>query len=300
MMWRKPFRQLVIILPLLLVYQQSMAGGPWTQPKHKGIFIANVSPNIYSTISGKSGGIALNRRVTDLTTQFYVEYGIINSLTLIANLPLKYERTGNSVRSGGDFAQTLPASWVFGVGNASVELKVKAFHKNRFASAVSFGVETPSPWYENATGLRMGYDCWSLLPTIHLGGGITERLYVQGSATFAVRTNNYSHEWRAAAEIGYRLKKKPLWLAFLLQAKQSIRNGSRNDANILTSNNLQTGLYLNDEGYWAWAFKMAYNINNRLGINVALAGGITTTYIARTPAISAGVFYDWSKPKGKG
>jgi len=67
--------------------------------------------------------------------------------------------------------------------------------------------------------------------------------------------------------------KSLFWIAILLDARQSINNGSRNDADPGLSNNLQTGLYLNDQQYFAWAFKFSYNINKRLGINLYLGGG---------------------------
>jgi len=56
-------------------------------------------------------------------------------------------------------------------------------------------------------------------------------------AAYAFRTNDYSDEWRAALELGYKLK-KPFWIAILLDARQSINNGSRNDADPGLSNNL--------------------------------------------------------------
>ncbi|MDZ4846566.1 MAG: hypothetical protein SH857_13585 [Chitinophagales bacterium] len=287
---------LLLVLCLCFGYQSANAGGPWTPQKHKGIFIASVSPNIYKNISGDSGGLALQRRVSDITTQFYVEYGITNKLALTANFPLKYVQTGRSIEGSDDFNDTLPAGRMAGYGNPEAELKYQFVNK-KIILAGACKVEAPVTQYNNSNALRTGYDTWSFIPTVYMGHSFSSRLYIQGMAAFAFRINDYSDEWRAAVEVGYKLK-RPFWIALFLQARQSINNGSRNDADLLTSNNLHTGLYMNDQQYFAWEFKFSYAFNPRLGINWALAGGLTTRYIARTPAFSFGVYYNWAEKKG--
>jgi len=47
----------------------------------------------------------------------------------------------------------------------------------------------------------------------------------------------------------------------------------------------------------AWSFKLTHELNDNWGWNTAFAGGIRTELIARTPVISAGFYYKWTKPE---
>ena len=289
-------KTILILFYGLLALRFALAGGPWTPWKHKGIFIGSVSPVVYRTISDNNGGLTLHRRVSDIAVQIYGEYGITDELAVVLNWPFKYVRTGTTVLNDGELNDTLPSGRMICRGNIEMELKYKFYQKNKLVITGGLKGEAPTTKYREETGLRTGYECWSVIPTIHLGVGISERIYTQFMGAFAFRTNDYSDEWRAAVEVGYKLK-KPFWIAVLVQARQSLKNGSRDDADLSLSNNLHTGLYLNDEQYYAWAFKFSYNINERLGVNWSLGGGIKTLYIARTPAFSFGIFYDWQQDK---
>jgi len=174
------FNKLLRIFLTLFILQFTIApgyaGGHWTPMKHKGIFISSVSPIIYSTLSDQSGGISLHRRVSDITLQLYSEYGITNNPAVVLNWPFKYVQTGSSIRSGGD-SVTLPSGRMICLGNASMELKYKFYQKNKVILTGGIKSEAPTSKYRNETGLRTGYDCWSIIPTAHVGFGYSERLY---------------------------------------------------------------------------------------------------------------------------
>ena len=277
----------------------AIAGGPWTPVKGAGTFIPSVSPNIYSTISGRNQRIDLNRRVSDVSFQFYTEYGITDNFALVANVPFKYVRTSKKILQSDFFPDTLVNGGLFSLGNIEFELKYKVVDVDGFTMAVGFQTMLPVNSTNAAAGLRTGYNTWGFMPRLHIGTGFSDRFYGQYMGGFNWRNNNYSDEWYASVEFGGKSKDHKFFYAILVQAKQSLNNGSRNDANIFLTNSLHTGLYMNDEEYWAWSFKFANQLSDKLLINYSIGGGIVTRYIARTPAFTVGVIYNWDGKEPK-
>ena len=273
---------------------RTMAGGPWTQKKGEGIQIVGLSEVIYQSMSSSTGGgLSLPRRVTDISLQYYAEYGIVNRLTVIGNLNVKYVGTSKKVFITNDFSSFLPSEKQFGLGNSSIGLKGLIIDKKVLFSA-SFTTEFPSVGDKTAEGIRTGYDDWSFIPQLHFGSGFSNGIYffVEGGFVFHL---NLSDEWRLNSEIGYQLKKRPLLLALNLSAKQSLKNRT-----VIESDNYkQTGLYLNDEEFIAWSFKFVQELGDQMGFNYAFAGGFTTELIARTPVISVGFYHKFDGSKSK-
>ncbi len=275
---------LIFIMAHALVY----AGGPWTQKKGEGILIIGVSPVIYSTISGPGEGSAdLPRRISEITTQAYVEYGIIDRLTLIGNLPLKYVGSASKLQETDDFVTNLPHGKLFGLSNSTLAAKYNITNQ-KFLFAASLGIEFPSIGDKLSRGLRTGYEAFTFIPMIHLGQGFSNGIYFFVEGGYGVR-NKLSDEWRLSTELGYSFK-KPLIMALSLNVKESIKNRSSFDDN---ANYLHTGLYLNEQEYVSWSFKFIHEVNDHWGWNAALSGGFRTELIALTPVISGGFYYKW-------
>ena len=86
-------------LSLLFFFVSSIAfsQSPWTQKKGK--FYTQFSYSTisdYDTIFGDPEKTT-ERKVTDNTAQFYVEYGITDNLSLIVNVPYKMIKTGKLI-----------------------------------------------------------------------------------------------------------------------------------------------------------------------------------------------------------
>jgi hypothetical protein len=281
--------KLFFSLFITLIFFNSIlfAGGPWTQKQGEGIVLVGVSPVIYSSMSSNGAGrINLNRRVSDITTQTYVEYGIKDKLTFIGNLSLKYVGTSKKTFDSGDFLATLPSGKLFGLGNITASLKYNFVNKKVLFSG-SAGIETANLGSQPATGLRTGLEAWTFVPMLHFGQGFGNGIYYFVEAGYGAR-NKFSDDWRVTGEFGYQMR-KPLTLAVNISLKQSVKNRSPFDE----ANFRQTGLYLNNQEYMAWSFKFTHELNENWGWNTALAGGFRTEFIARTPVISAGFYYKW-------
>jgi hypothetical protein len=292
-------KKVVFLLAILtLITQYSFAGGPWTPTKNEGIIIGNISPVIYKNYSSSTGEtIDLRRRVTQVVTQGYFEMGMSNKLMLMGNLVLNYAGTSSTTFESDYFlglsqpSTLLPPGRVFGMGNSSIGMKYR-FNDNKILFAMSFQIEFPATTEKFMEGLRTGYNSWTFLPGIHLGQGYARGVYffVEGyfGAHVADNQKQISHEYRINAEVGYEFN-VPLTMAFAVHVKESLKNITRTD----NLNFQQTGLYLNNQEYITWEFKFMYDINENFGFNTALAGGFRTELIARTPVISAGMYFKW-------
>lgn len=278
-----------LAVALLLFSLNSFAGGPWVKEKNDGIIISSLSTVIYKSMSSSTGsGLTLPRRVSDISQQNYLEFGITNSLTLIANLELKYVGTSSKLYPTDDFGLSILSGKLFGIGNSSVGFKY-GITKEKFLFSLSYTTEFPNIGEKEALGLRTGAPTWGFVPGVHLGQGFDKRVYYFVEGYFVAR-NEWSHEWRVNAEVGYTFK-KPLTMALFLSARQSLNNANPED----NASFRQTGLFLNNQEFIAWNFKFMYDINDRMGLMTSLAGGFTTRLIARTPVISAGFYFQWKK-----
>jgi hypothetical protein len=269
--------------------QTAYAGGPWTPGQKKGLFISNFTPNIYSRISTFNGDTALNRLTYDMTWGFYGEYGIAEDFAIIGYVPLKIVGTTNNVKAG-DFDRTLDKGGIFSIGNTEWAFKYTFFKKGPHMAA-SMRIHTPIFNFDTATGLRTGYEAMAIGPFFHIGEGfLGGKMYAQLEGGYLYRTDDYSDEWYLSLEIGGNIKQK-VWLALLIQSRQSLLNGGF----VNPENNYQTGLYLNNEEYIAYSLKASYTINPKWGINLGIGGAVpgATVYIAATPAVTLGVAYNF-------
>lgn len=281
--------RLLLSVSIMLFALNTFAGGPWVKEKNNGILINSISTVIYKTMSSSTGsGINLPRRVSDISQQNYLEFGITNSLTMIANLELKYVGTSSKVFTTSDFNTVLPNDKLFGIGNSSIGFKY-GITKSKFLFSISYTTEFPNAGSNNVSGLRTGAPTWGFVPGVHLGQGFSKGVYYYVEGYFVAR-NKWSHEWRVNAEVGYTFK-RPLTMALFLSSKQSLGNKATND----DPNYIHTGLFLNNQEFIAWNFKFMHDINDKMGIMTSLAGGFTTRLIARTPVISGGFYFQWDK-----
>lgn len=280
-------KKLLLICLLFSLGFGAYAGGPWTQQKRHLLLISGVSPVIYSLTSRtESGRLMLPRRVIDISWQQYMEYGITNKLTLVANINLKYVGSSQMLRKESSFNENLAYGRLGGLGNSLIGLKY-GITKKKLLFSFSGNVETYALGVQKYLGLRTGYEDWGFIPGIHLGKSFKNNTYFFMEAYYVARTK-LSDEWRANAEFGYTFK-KPFIMAFNVSLKESLRNREVEDE----SNFEQTGLYLNNQEYLAWYVKFMYKKSEQFGVVASLSGGIRTERIALTPVISLGIQYKW-------
>ena len=60
---------------------------------------------------------------------------------------------------------------------------------------------------------------------------------------------------------------------------------------VLPSENLNTGLYVNNQSYAAFGLKLIGEVNANFGANVAFGGAFAGRNVAQAPAISFGLYH---------
>ena len=277
---------------LMLAAYSSQAGGPWVLAKKKGFFQiqATIPIGSYSRLFHRDGiasDIHLHRGVTDTHLQAYLEYGLTNKLTIVTTLPFKYVETSSDLNSGGnsDFNEALNAGSLSGIGNASFALKHQVINK-KWVGSVSAKYEFNSARTNLNKGLATGYQANALSSFVHLGKSFKGDAYFFTEMGGTIRENDYSDEWQVSTEVGKKVK--TLWTAFVLDYKRSLRNGNKIDPSLD-----QTGLYTNNQEYFAFGFKVAKEFENGNGINLSSFGAFSGHNVAHLATVNIGWFKKW-------
>lgn len=260
----------------------SYAQSPWTQKKGEAYLQLNFTtiPK-YSEIFGNPD-FQTERKISDNTLQLYAEYGISNKTTLIANLPLKFVSSNDLVNNALPSITTQGSETSLG----NIQLGVRHnFYNKKWLITGQLMVEANSGSFDAATGLRTGYDAWTFTPIVSVGRGFN-KWYIQGFTGVDVRTNDYSSAFKLGGEAGYKVDSW-LWLAGFLDGVMSFQNGNFQDP----ITNLRTFLYVNNQSYAAFGFKIIGEINKNFGANVGLGGALSGRRVAKSPALSFGLYY---------
>lgn len=288
------------------------AGGPWPKKKGEGYaqlaFFAIPSINRLSINAYRTK--FLNRAIFDMTADLYAEYGVTNRLTLSAGLPIKFVSASQEVytvdstmlgdRNFGTPGTLLDAGFLADLSNFRLAAKYNFLAKKVYMSG-HFMVSAPTAIqaYNPNTALRSAYPCWGFQPSLSLGYS-SNKIYTYLETGMNFRTDNYSHQWVANFEIGWKLGKnpdpvKPAYLAVGLDAIICLPGG----ADVPNSNEeVQTGLYVNNQNFVAFTFKAIVPITTQIGMNLSLSGGLWANNVQQGPNIGIGVYYKW-KPKEK-
>ncbi|TVZ56387.1 hypothetical protein OD91_1672 [Lutibacter sp. Hel_I_33_5] len=268
-------------LLLFLVTSITFAQSPWTQKKGK--LYTQLSYTIIPEYTEIFGNSELNLHgISDNTINFYGEIGLSDKTTLILTLPYKLIKVKQSIICSGPPCFKDISESTFG----NIELGLKHnFYKKDWVLSGQLSVEANTGSFDAASGIRTGYDAWSFTP-LFLAGKSFGKSYLQTFIGANIRTNNYSSNFKIGGEYGKKLSSK-LWLIGFLDVVKSLKNG---DA-VLTAINTFTGLYVNDQDYGAFGFKGIYEFKNDFGINAGLGGAFFGNNVAKSPALTFGVYH---------
>ncbi|BDS11985.1 hypothetical protein [Aureispira anguillae] len=293
----------ILLLCLLITIVELQAGGPWTKKKGEGYaqFAVYAIPPINRLSINAYRTKFLNRAVFDATAELYVEYGLLDQLTLSASLPLKFVATGQEVQtvngtqmgagSIGTPGRLLDAGTLVDLGNVRLAGKYNFLKKKIVLSAhAAIAAPTALQAYNPQTALRTAYPCWGFQPSLSIGYS-KEKIYTYLETGMNFRTHNYSHQWVANFEFGWRLGKRT-YLALALDAALCLPGGV--DVPNSTEE-VQTGLYVNNQNFVALTIKAIVPVSDQIGLNLSLSGGLWANNVQQGPNIGVGVYYKWKK-----
>jgi hypothetical protein len=280
----------VIIILILGIAVRSSFSQAWIKPKGSGYSQIGYSYISSSKIYGVDNlEEQLRRAVTDQTIQGYLEYGVGNNLMFTASVPFKMLSTGNEIFETDYVPDTLVAGSLSSIGNISLAGVYGIKQNAKWVSSVGLGLDTKTASFDSDIGLRTGVDAWSGLLNFNLGRG-WDKTFFQSSAGIKLRSNNYSSQFIAAAQIGRTMKK--VQVIFGLELYQSFKDGSYDDGT-----SIQTGLYQNDLEFLSFSLKANYAVNEHIKVWGFIGGGLVGQLVARAPSYALTVSYEWKKEK---
>jgi hypothetical protein len=275
----KKITALLILFTSFSVFAQS----PWTQ--EKGKFYTQLSFTTIPSYDALFGDPEYDtqRKTSDNTFQFYGEYGLSDKTTFIINLPLKLIETSDL---NPNFTGT--TSFVKGSESAlgNIELGIRRqFYKKDWIISGQISVETNTGSFDLPSGIRTGYDAFTITPLILAGKG-AGKMYYQAFLGANIRTNGYSSNFKVGGEIGRKITKK-IWLIGFLDIVKSFENGDI----VLPSSNLATGLYVNDQEYGSFGLKGIGEFTDKFGITAGFGGAFFGNNVAKQAALTFGLYH---------
>ena len=273
-----------ICLFIVLFSYSAFAGGPWLNKKKTGFFqLQSTFPGgSYNTLFIENGKESvLKNTVLDYTFQAYLEYGITNKFNVIATLPYKLVSTQQLNDS-----LALDDGSLSGLSNFKLGFKYQLIDKKiKLAVSLQSSLNTTSANLNK--GLATGYQANTFGVYAHIGTGFSAKLYSFLDFGANKMSNNYSDFIDFHYEIGYQVKPS-FWLAFTLDLRESLKTGTANDLRLN-----QTGLYTNNQEYFAYGLKASYELKNKIGFTAATFGAFSGNYVAKVATFSLGIYKKW-------
>lgn len=280
--------KLILFVLFSLSSIASFCGGPWVPEKKSGFFQLQTNLPLGPTerlFLEKGNELKIERDVYDLTFQAYMEYGIANKTAIVLNVPYKLV----SAKDATPYAPLNPmlqAGTLTGLGNTGLTIK-RSLCTDKFNAAISLQGLFDTGTEALEKGLATAFLTNSIGLYLHAGKSFSEKWYSFIEGGYNMRSNGFSDYVEVHYELGHRVS-EPLWLSFVVDYKESIKNGNFNNVNLR-----RTGLFTNDQEYFAYGIKGAYEINNGFGINAATFGAFSGNYSAKVATINLGFFKKW-------
>lgn len=293
-------RAFILILFISLVAQSAFAGGPWPRKKSSGYAQLGFTYLGYSKFFDHEGNVtALPRRVTDFTTQLYIEYGITDRLTFTGVLPFKYVATGENVFDSDPsyfsdttiFRDTLPSGGRFGLNTVVMGLKYNIFNEKDVFS-VGLNAEANVVKYDSLSTLRTGPRTFVINPYLSLGSSFG-KFFTLLNVGYRLRLKNYTDEIDLNFELGFSWNQKTYFIA-ALNGRFPIDPGGY-DNNVTSGypngRDLLTSLSPNNQQYVGYGLKFIQKIK-KVHINAGVYSGFGKM-VAAVPSYNLGIAYEW-------
>lgn len=274
------------VLVILGVAGVGHAQNPWVRSK-AGFYLQaawQTTPR-YKEIFGSTGkDQPLDRQLTESTLHLYGEYGITRHTTLVVSLPYRFQKAGKFLENTP--APQTNAGSLNGLGNTSIGLRHAILNGN-WPLTGFLRVDLPVDKFNNNAGLRTGYRSLTVLPMLSTGKKSSQS-YWFAYAGYAFRTRDYSAYINAGLEAGYRIRK--VWAIAFSELVLPPYTGKRPD---LSTNNLLTGLYVNEQTYWSLGLKGVFEMHRFWGFTASTTSRVVGELVPQRPTFSVGAYFRW-------
>jgi hypothetical protein len=274
------------ILFILLTCSLGLAAqSPWTRSKN-GFFIQAAYQTIptYNAVFTPETSVTPvpDRELSETAVQLYAEYGLDRKTTLTAALPYRMLKNGDFIPGTFAVPETQEGS-LNGPGNISLGIK-RAILEKQFRLSAALRADLPTADYDDATGLRSGYDALTIVPSMSAGMGFG-KVYWLAYTGVGFRNNDYSHFLNLGGEAGVKIWK--CWLVGFTELVSPFKNGDV----ALPLRNRITNLYVDRQGWWSLGAKTIIELTPSVGLTASFGGAGWAQYVPKSPGISAGVYW---------
>jgi hypothetical protein len=257
--------------------------GAWLQGKGQGYTQFGFSYLHYNKMFYNAKVYATPRGITDITWQWYQEYGISDNFDLICILPFKKVSNGvlNETFDFSEISKVPDQYSLFGPGNIELGIKYALKESNAMQSLI-LKVIMPTAIKNVNSGLNTGYDGAGIYGSYLLGKGWGNS-YFSAELGLYLRNNGFSNDLSALLEYGRKgtLFKKELWLIFVVNILQPFNVGDYD-------NNLRyyTGLYASNTKYISPGLKLNFNIVKNYWVNISSFGALNAHLGGKAPILN--------------
>jgi hypothetical protein len=234
--------------------------------------------------------LAIPRSVTDITWQWYQEYGISDDFDLVSIMPFKRINNGE-LNHAFDLTtiSKMPNQYSF-FGPGNIELGIKyALKERKTMQSLVLKLIMPTAINDENSGLSTGYDCTGIYGSYLIGKG-WKNSYFSGELGMCFRTNGFSNDLIALLEYGRKWKvlNKEMWMVFVLNILQPLNVGDYDNAL-----RYYTGLYASKAKYISPGLKLNYNIADKFWVNISSFGAFNTHLGGKAPILNISLAYKW-------
>ncbi|MFN0176606.1 MAG: hypothetical protein ACKVU0_18340 [Saprospiraceae bacterium] len=276
-----------LLFGMVFVSFSLAAQSPWPRSK-AGFFVQaawQTIPTYGEVFESKNDlNVLPDREVSENTFQLYGEYGLDPHTTVVASLPIRFLENGDFIPNNYANPETLEGSLI-GLGNASLGIR-RAILEGNVRLTGTLRLDFPSTNYDDATGLRAGYDAWTVQPTLSTGMGLG-KVYWFAYGGYGLRTGGFSHYVNAGGELGIKAWK--FWLVGFSELVYSLENGEV----VLPLHNRIKNLNVDKQGWWSIGGKVSFEANRYCGITASFAGAGWAQFVPKSPGISLGAYFKW-------
>lgn len=290
-------RFFTLLLLLATIVQSAHAGGPWPREKNKGYAQLNFTYLGYSKFYNQNGDVVnMRRNVTDFTAQAYIDFGLTDRLTMVAQLPFKYVGTSEKIANSDtvSFTDTVPNGSLFGLNTVLLGFRYTVIDK-KVKFAVGLNGEANVAKYDSITTLRTGPSTFVIHPYLSVGGSFyKDKFYTLLDVGYRVRLQDYSDEVDFNFELGFSWNYKTYFIANVA-GRLSVRDGSYdNNVTPLHPNgrDLHTSLHPNNQEYVGYGLKFIQKFTHGVHINAGVYLG-SGKMVAAVPSYNLGIAYEW-------
>ena len=283
-----------IVMGVLLLPANALAGGPWPQKKGKGYFKISEWWILFDEHFTDSGMRDPNVTTGIYNTFVYTEYGLADRLTGIINGALFSRNYMNNLVSLTTKEVLVPGEALNSIGDFELGLKY-GLNSGGLPVSVSLYAGLPLGSTDGGTqgNLQTGDGEFNQMIQFDVGSGFLiggrTSAYMSAYLGFNNRTQGFSEEIRYGLEMGIQLAPEKLWLTGRLYGVESLKNGST------AATTTSTSIFANNTEYSSFSLEANYYVNDRLGLSAGFASAFRGEIIAAAPSYTVGIFYDFSK-----